>query len=554
MFEYNYEFSIVMGYYNRKEQILHTLNDFNKYELYNFQVIIIDDNSSKEHTLDDITFNNYKYPIIYKKITATEKGNRINPCVVYNKGFSLAEGKYVFIQNPECLHIGDLFNYVRVNPFDREYIAFSCYNITTKELTEQLYLNNNIVNSKKFRQINSHFGPEWYNHPKYRNSSFHFCSVIKNDYLKILGGFNEKFKNGYWYDDDELLLSIKHNLCLNIKTIEPDNGYVVHQYHERDSESKFTNDEINNMRNLNKKEYNNMLSYHNENNFNFPKILHLYWDKSPLSFLNFCTILSFNKYHKYWKINIYIPKNKNNNIDWNTSEQKEKYTGKDYFSYLYNIENVNIHTIDFKSINSELIKTSEVVRSDYFRYYILNKYGGVWSDFDIIYMKNIELSYGNISGLKKTIIYHYKCPKTEMDIIPVGLFITKPNVSFFKCLLKYYKFFYNKTNYQSLGTQMVSAIIFQDNFIDIAKEINGHEIIIEKAKKYLPLDYLNIEKFYNKEIMNDNYDNDIYGFHWFNGSKISKDYCNNLNKRYNENNNLDSCLMDKLIKEYVEYI
>jgi len=36
--------------------------------------------------------------------------------------------------------------------------------------------------------------------------------------------------------------------------------------------------------------------------FDYPKILHLYWDGSPLSFLNLMTILSFNKYHLDWDI------------------------------------------------------------------------------------------------------------------------------------------------------------------------------------------------------------------------------------------------------------
>jgi hypothetical protein len=55
--------------------------------------------------------------------------------------------------------------------------------------------------------------------------------------LDLIGGFDEEFANGYCYDDDELLLSIKHILKLNIKTISSDEVFVIHQYHKKNEES-----------------------------------------------------------------------------------------------------------------------------------------------------------------------------------------------------------------------------------------------------------------------------------------------------------------------------
>ena len=80
--------------------------------------------------------------------------------------------------------------------------------------------------------------------------------------------------------------------------------------------------------------------------FKYPKKLHLYWDKSPLSFLNLLTIKSFNRYHKNWQIFVYTPKNKCNHMSWTSHEQKKKYTGKCYFNELYKIDNVEIVSID----------------------------------------------------------------------------------------------------------------------------------------------------------------------------------------------------------------
>ena len=106
MFDYKYEFSIVMGYYNRKKQTIRTLDKFAElYTSQNYEVIIVDDNSTEEHDLTDV-ISNYKFPINYIKISAEEKGGRINPSSVYNKGFREANGKIVVIQNPECIHMG----------------------------------------------------------------------------------------------------------------------------------------------------------------------------------------------------------------------------------------------------------------------------------------------------------------------------------------------------------------------------------------------------------------------------------------------------------------
>jgi len=562
MFDYKYDFSIVMGYYNRKEQLMITLNDFNnKYKDYSYEVIIIDDNSSLEHSLNNTDLSNFDFPIIYEKISAEEKGQRINPCVVYNKGFKKTSGKYVFIQNPECAHIGDLLGYIKENPPINEYLAFSCYNITTPLLMPQFKNNTNIVKELFFRQINSQFGPEWYNHPEYRNCHYHFCAVIKNEYLKLLGGFNEEFKYGHSYDDNEILLSIKYNLKINIKTINPDKCFVVHQYHDRDSEKRFTQEEINKKLELNKSIYTNMLKYHLRNKFNFPKLLHLYWDGSLFSYLNLCTILSFNKYHNFWKINIYVPNNPNKVISWQTDEQKEQYVGKDYFNELYNILNVNIHKINFDNIDFEFKDASEVIKSDYFRLYILNKYGGVWSDFDIIYKSSIEDMYSDKSDIisksnleynynnKNIITYFYKDNLTNNYIIPVGLFISNSNNSFFNCMLNNYSKFYNKDKYQCLGAIMITNIVFNSHFKSIANEINSNEIIIDNAEAYLPIKWYELDKLYNIEHINNNYN--CIGIHWFNGAKESKNYANNLEKRYNEKKLLNSCLMDKLIQEYI---
>lgn len=559
LFVYKYDFSIVMGYYNRKMQTIRTLNYFEEnYKKYNYEVVIVDDNSVDEEKLDNIV-NNYTFPIKYIKISADEKGNRINPCVTYNKGFYNAEGKYVIIQNPECIHVGDILGYVKDNLTYDEYIAFSCYNCSSNELTEMLLKNISLINDVNFNNAN-YF--QWYNHPKIRPVHYHFCAAIMNDNLKILGGFNEEFKKGHSYDDNEILLSIKNNLQLNIRSIDPnDSGgsFVIHQWHSRDAESKLNKNQINIMLHHNKNLYQKYLDNSKKYNFNFPRLLHLYWDGSLFSYLNLLTVISFNNYHIGWKINIYKPYKKNEKITWIGPEQKDKYNGKDYFDELYKIDNVKIHIIDTNNLSFKYKDASEVIKSDFFRIYILNKYGGIWSDFDIIYTNNIEKYYDSkINNEKQIILYRYKWEEANKNVYPVGLFISKKNNSIFKNILENIEIFYNENYYQCLGTQMFENIFEKYKYNDVLKKIlfsmNLKELMIDNSDCYLKIKWNELEILYNDEnenIQNYENNNNIIGIHWFNGAKMSKDYCNNLN--INELKTKKSkCLIDKFVKKYIK--
>ena len=386
MFKYDYDFSIVMGYYNRKPQ-LRTLDKFKEtYGGYKYEVVIVDDNSTSEHHLDELV-KEYSYPINLIKITEEEKGDRINPCSVYNKGFREAKGKIVVIQNPECIHFGDLLGYLKSNLGHNDYFAFSAYNCMGAEFTDNLLKNIHLVNDPTFNAQNNVC---WYNHPVTRPVHYHFCAAMLNDNLKMLGGFDEEFAKGAWFDDNEILLSISANLGLKIQTLSPDVGFVVHQWHPRDAESKFTKEQHDALIQKNKALYDSYVKWHQEHYLNYPKLLHLYWDGSNFSYLNLLTVLSFKRYHIGWKINVFCPKDPVKTKSWVTGEQKDEYTGKNYFDELKKILNVNIHYIDFNNLPFKHKEASEVIKSDFFRLYVLNKYGDYGAIFDIIYTNSVE--------------------------------------------------------------------------------------------------------------------------------------------------------------------
>lgn len=118
-----------------------------------------------------------------------------------------------------------------------------------------------------------------------------------------------------------------------------------------------------------------------------PKVLHLYWDGSPMSLLQSFTVTSFHRHNPDWKINIYMPHKKYEG-DMKFSFIPD-YKGADYFHTIRNLDYINVIIIDldYYGIRKDL---HDILRSDIFRYHILYNDGGVWSDFDIVWLKPIS--------------------------------------------------------------------------------------------------------------------------------------------------------------------
>lgn len=567
MFDYAHEFSVVMGYYNRKSQVIRTLDRFKETygpsagagsDKYNYEVIIVDDNSSPEHTLDDIVAN-YDFPIRYIKISKEEKGGRINPCSVYNKGFRAAKGRVVVIQNPECIHVGNLFEYLKHNLGDNDYKAFSCYNCTSNELTQELLGDMSLINDPGFTQRNKVC---WYNHPQARPVHYHFCAAMTNDNLKVLGGFDEAFAEGAWYDDNEIILSIEKNLRATIETVDPSKGFVVHQWHARDAESTVDKAAYAGMIQKNKELYDTYTAVHSKYDFPYPKLLHLYWDGSNFSYLNLLTVLSFNKHNRGWKINVFCPENPVKTKSWKGTEQKEEYTGKDYFDELDKIVNVNIHKVAFDKLPFAHKEASEVIKSDFFRLFVLNKYGGLWSDFDIVYTNSVEEYHyrrfiKNNNTVKNMVIYRYLWKEANRYVIPVGLFLANKNNSILTTILQNIDHFYNPDQYQCLGCSMFQFIFNKENYAQssgVLAQMKLKELAMEDATCYLPMKWNELDSIYRDASVTASsieFMDNVFGVHWFNGSADAKQYCNNMRlSDLKRTETAPMCLMDDLVKQY----
>lgn len=231
-----------MTYYNRLSQIYRTLKAISISKYINDTEIIIVDDASVETSLllSNMVKTSFKDLNINLITIHPEQRKWCNPCVPYNIGFSKVTGNIVIIQNAECMHVGDILEHAVLNLSDNNYLTYGCYSID-KIMTEKLgsIFENGVFVPSKIRStieplkkctslgVNS---CGWYNHPKWRDVGYHFCSAITFNNLKRLGGFDERYQNGYQWDDTEFLLRIKR-MGLNVKILDDSSPIVLHQWH-----------------------------------------------------------------------------------------------------------------------------------------------------------------------------------------------------------------------------------------------------------------------------------------------------------------------------------
>lgn len=229
--------SIVTAYYNRRKLFYNTLKTIEKSKYKNdIEIIVVDDASIDEHRIDDFP-ELFDLDINVIRIDKSEKWWH-NPCIPFNIGFKHVNSDIVIIQNPECLHYGDIIEFTINNIDNNKYLNFACYsvdNFLTEKISNINFDNPNINNfiGKLIYPLNNKPASidgmtSWYNHSIYRPHKLHFCSSITKNDLDDLKGFDEQYAKGIAYDDNDFLLRITRKK-MDIKII--DNPYVIHQFH-----------------------------------------------------------------------------------------------------------------------------------------------------------------------------------------------------------------------------------------------------------------------------------------------------------------------------------
>jgi len=233
------EISIVSAYYDRKDLLLHTLTSMAYSEFKDFEYVIVDDGSAENHRVEDLVGS---YPFIRViRIEPSQKWH-CNPCIPFNIGLKAAVGNIIIIQNPECIHIGDVISRARRSAELNKYLVFSCYSLSRNNTSKLREINFSApIENIKLQLLNT-IGPflprscdthdrydSWFAHPIHRRCLFNFLTVIMREDLYDLGGFDEDFAKGFAYDDTNFASRIEKRKMVVDIIEEP---FCLHQYHD----------------------------------------------------------------------------------------------------------------------------------------------------------------------------------------------------------------------------------------------------------------------------------------------------------------------------------
>jgi GT2 family glycosyltransferase len=222
-----FKYSIILPYYRRAKQLNSTLASFVKLYKYRKDYEIIIANDIKSATID--TEERQLREIIDKysdKLTInlilTGNADVWNPVLAFQEASRQAQGEYLVITNPECLHRADV-----LKGLDEEfakkpdvYVICACLHIDQEELLPDQPLP---------------IG-KWYQHSRHRNIECHFCSALSKETYQEVGGFDVEYAKGMGFDDDDFRNRLKR---ANVHFVLRDDLLTVHLMHPNNKPNNY---------------------------------------------------------------------------------------------------------------------------------------------------------------------------------------------------------------------------------------------------------------------------------------------------------------------------
>lgn len=186
--------SLVMPYWNREKQLKASLERYERlYPSLHMEVVIANDGSQEPEV------GNYSFPVRIKNLP--KKDYPLNPCVPLNKAVKNAKGSVIVITNPEIIHKTPVFPQMMENLLslgERGYVLAACKGEETK----------------RFHCHSTIRGPGQDRIPK--GYGLHFCGMMYKKFFEEVGGFDEDYRNGSGYDDNDFAWRV-HRAKGNVK-------------------------------------------------------------------------------------------------------------------------------------------------------------------------------------------------------------------------------------------------------------------------------------------------------------------------------------------------
>jgi len=263
-----------------------------------------------------------------------------------------------------------------------------------------------------------------------------------------------------------------------------------------------------------------------------PMTLHLYWGGGKLIYLRYLTIKSFMKLNPEWTIIFWYPKEsfkgRSWGIDTNFQYLNEKLC-KDYLPDLLKLPIKKV-AVDFAGLGFRK-GMAEVHKNDYIRVSVMNLYGGVWSDMDIIYFKPITQLRVNNLGNKGIETYVCIGPYGHST----GFNMATKSSRFFEFFTNILNKEYHPRYYQCWGPDMMNKYYKSINRIPNAVNLSMDVVYAHNAH--------NVRELFNGA--KPRFNEESIGCHWYGGNEI---WGNFLNRTAGGEKRLPDCIITDLIR------
>lgn len=174
--------SIVMPYYMRQHALDCGLASIRAlYHGLDYEIVICDDGSP--------------VPVIApgcRIVTLPVKHHALNPCVPINRAVAAALGDIIVITNPEIEHRMPVLAAMLAVCGKPDYVMAACQDVSGKWLC-----------ASSVRGGQDGRGPMPY------GSGFHFCAMLTRGLFERAGGFDEAYRDGQAFDDNDWLFRLQ---------------------------------------------------------------------------------------------------------------------------------------------------------------------------------------------------------------------------------------------------------------------------------------------------------------------------------------------------------
>lgn len=258
---------------------------------------------------------------------------------------------------------------------------------------------------------------------------------------------------------------------------------------------------------------------------NIPKILHLYWGEGRMSWLQTLTVITFHKQNPDWEIRVYTAIQK---LTDRTSYIPD-YTGKDYLPSIKELPYIKWIDVDLHEYGIE-DRIPNILRSDILRHHFLYNDGGMYSDFDVLWIKPIDyLANIRTVGIVPTeYLGASVCQwNTVSGFHSAGVLLARPKHPLYAATIQEcYRIQENTKAGEGFTYQAFGPDIFNNMFPELEETIRKYEDVIGfPYKTFYPYATFSLKELFVETRLY-RIDASVVGIHWFNGHPLAKRFIN----------------------------